>query len=118
MEGFMDIELKELYSLIDSKHICNECDYFKGTAEIFGKTHYKCKLSNVLMPNNFACGLYNKDLSKEKICYNCDQFLGGGDWGLSCNLYYHTITMALNPQCLRMLTLTDFEENIKNEKQI
>lgn len=100
----MDIELKELYNLIDSKHICNECDYFNGTIEVMDKTHYRCKLSNVLMPNNFACGLYNKDISKEKICYNCSNFLGGGDWGLSCKSNYHKLTQALSPQCDNSIT--------------
>lgn len=46
-----------------------------------------------------GCEYHNRDMSDEKICMNCELYLGGGDWGLSCGAEYHKLTTALSPAC-------------------
>lgn len=59
-----------------------------------------CNLKNrgfTTLPEN--CEYKNKDVSEMKICRNCSNFLGGGDWGLSCKANYYTITQPMNVAC-------------------
>ena len=96
----MNIPAQELINYITNVNRCNDCCYFKGETECaIYKEAYMCELTRTIMPNTYACPLYNKDISEEKICYNCKHFLGGGDWGLSCGADYYTLTHALDEGC-------------------
>lgn len=77
---------------------CEQCRHFNGTTEVGNKTAYMCKLTNHLLKGN-GCELFNQDLSNEKICYNCSNYLGGNDWGLSCAKEYMRLTKALHEAC-------------------
>ena len=46
-----------------------------------------------------GCEYHNRDMSKERICMNCEHFLGGGDWGLACKDDYYKLSSALTPAC-------------------
>jgi hypothetical protein len=46
-----------------------------------------------------GCEYHNRDMSNEKICMNCESYLGGGDWGLACSEDYHKLPKALSPAC-------------------
>lgn len=46
-----------------------------------------------------GCEYHNKDMSNEKICMNCENYLGGGDWGLACKANYYRLPNALSEAC-------------------
>ena len=46
-----------------------------------------------------GCDFCNKDVSTEKICFNCKNFLGGSDWGLACGKHYNRLPTALTRGC-------------------
>ena len=60
-------------------------------------------LRNYLLSYNkvkeLGCEHYNKDYSQEKICLNCANYLGGGDWGLACSAHYHRLPTPLTEAC-------------------
>ena len=78
---------------------CKECCNYVDTYEQF----LKCRLTNICLNKNGTaaekCDYFNKDLAKEKICLNCTQFLGGGDWGLACEKHYYRLPEALTAAC-------------------
>lgn len=77
---------------------CDSCHHFLGTEEVFGRTAYRCRLTRTLLTGK-PCELYNKDISRYKLCINCKHFLGGGDWGLACGKHYHRLPEALDKAC-------------------
>ena len=77
---------------------CENCMYFTGKEEAWGQTIYQCALTNAILTGK-PCDLYNIDISKWKICYNCKHFLGGGDWGLACAKHYRYLPEALTKAC-------------------
>ena len=77
---------------------CRECIHYGGSTPFGSTTAYLCKLTNLLL-KGVPCELFNKDISNEKICYNCKHYLGGNDWGLSCDKEYMRLTKALNQAC-------------------
>ena len=53
-----------------------------------------CSLTRRVMNANAEsqCNCFNRDLSGYDICYNCEYYIGGGDWGLFCShkdMYHH-----------------------------
>lgn len=46
-----------------------------------------------------GCEYHNRDMSEEKICMNCEHYLGGGDWGLACAADYHRLPAPLTEAC-------------------
>ena len=83
------------------------CNMIKQTNEtMFGSTKMitYCKVfNNYLIDSDKVsidgCQYHNKDLSGERICMNCGNFLGGGDWGLACSADYHKLPTALTEAC-------------------
>lgn len=65
---------------------CKNCKYFQKDSDsvIFGA----CNISN--MCDTKSCGIVSdEDVKNMRICYNCEYWLGGGDWGLSCRKDYY-----------------------------
>ena len=53
-----------------------------------------CELTNLVYTTDYVkeCSCYNRDLSGYDLCYNCEYYLGGSDWGLFCShkeMYNH-----------------------------
>ena len=46
-----------------------------------------------------GCDYHNRDMSNEKICLNCEYYLGGGDWGLSCREDYYKVPGPVSEAC-------------------
>jgi hypothetical protein len=86
---------------------CETCCHKTGesTEQLFGITHVTyCEIHRNLLLNSEAiswegCQYHNMDLSHEKICMNCDCYLGGGDWGLACSANYHALPTPLSKAC-------------------
>ena len=86
---------------------CETCCHKTGesTQNVFGITHVTyCEVHRNHLINSEeisweGCPYHNKDLSQEKICMNCDHYLGGGDWGLACAADYHKLPNALSVAC-------------------
>ena len=77
---------------------CRDCKYYQGDVKIHERIGFQCALTHNIIFSEL-CNLINKDLSNEKICYNCKYYLGGNDWGLSCAKHYHVLTEALHEGC-------------------
>ena len=61
------------------KYLVEERGWFTGTS---------CKISNRVNP--ISCDISNdEDVENMDICYNCQHWIGGGDWGLSCAKNYY-----------------------------
>ncbi len=86
---------------------CETCYHKTGEYmdNIFGHTHVtRCEVYHNRLINSEGiswegCPYHNKDLSQERICMNCEHFLGGGDWGLACAANYHALPEALSNAC-------------------
>jgi hypothetical protein len=48
-----------------------------------------------------GCEYHNKDISREKICLNCEHYLGGGDWGLACKADYYKLPGPTSEACAK-----------------
>lgn len=83
------------------EQLCENCSHYKGTFEFYGTNSITCELTNTIMVNESArnCGFYNKDMSNERICFNCKHFAGGSDWGLACAKHYYKLPRALTKMC-------------------
>lgn len=86
---------------MNSEKDCKNCCYRGPETQVCGRTAYVCSLTHVVLFGNQAlkCDLYNRDLSKEDVCYNCDYYMGGGDWGLACRKHYHRLPNATSKIC-------------------
>lgn len=61
---------------------CKYCEYSKVHRTIV------CSISHRLHQN--YCNLTtDAEVENMDICYNCEHWIGGGDWGLSCEKDYH-----------------------------
>ena len=87
---------------------CSSCRNCQGTytTTVFGMKldAVKCPLScnrvfGELDIKKHGCNYHNVDMGKEKICMNCENFLGGGDWGLACKADYYRLPKATSPAC-------------------
>ena len=70
---------------------CKDCQYV-----LIGEPYSCCTLTNLCViadkEQEHDCGCFNLDLSGYDICYNCEFYQGGGDWGLFCShkeKYHH-----------------------------
>lgn len=72
---------------------CKNCKYYKELD--FGM----CDITH--MCNTKSCTLPSDEIVKQlHICYNCQHWFGGGDWGLSCAKdYYNCDTNGFNEAC-------------------
>lgn len=87
---------------------CTDCCNCSGCSdEMLGKNlvrihHCLVYHNHLIDANNVSikgCEYHNRDMSKERICMNCEHFLGGGDWGLACKDDYYKLPSALTPAC-------------------
>ena len=83
--------------------ICEKCQHYTGkSCNWGGVVLYQCELTRSLDCRS-ECDWHDKDFSHDKICLNCKNYLGGGDWGLSCGKNYYRLVSALD-SCIK-----DFE---------
>lgn len=77
---------------------CNKCRYhYINDNGLYGTD--MCDIAHVCNPK--FCGLTSdKDVIKMDICYNCEYWIGGGDWGLSCEVdYYNCSANGFDEAC-------------------
>lgn len=83
---------------------CHKCG--EHTETMFGKTfqavecrifHNRIFTSDMVKAN--GCEYRDKDISQEKICLNCEHYLGGGDWGLACRADYYRLPDSTSEAC-------------------
>ena len=76
---------------------CKNCKYFnkRNDGIVFGV----CNISHRC--NTKSCTIAsNKDIDNMNICYNCQHWIGGGDWGLSCAKdYYKSSSNGFDKAC-------------------
>ena len=77
---------------------CEGCRYCLEIYEFGKSVACNCRLSHMIIAP-VGCDMRNKDVGEEKICLNCEHFLGGSDWGLSCAKSYHKLVNALDEAC-------------------
>ena len=83
-----------------------------GNIKTNGEQGVNVQVYNKLAQENrktFATWGTLKDLSQEDICFACQHFGGGGDWGLACHKHYHRLPEALSPKC------EDFERKVRDQ---
>lgn len=72
---------------------CKDCKHYNKYKRMYYITH---------ICNTQSCTYlsYDKDVEEMNICYNCKYWIGGGDWGLSCEKdYYNCSTNGFNRIC-------------------
>ena len=79
---------------------CNYCKYYQKpipTAQNLSTS--MCQITHVCNPK--SCSLENDDdVADMEICFNCEYWIGGGDWGLSCMQdYYNCNTNGFEKAC-------------------
>ena len=76
---------------------CKNCKYFneRNDGIVFGS----CNITH--MCNTKSCTIPSDDYVEQlHICYNCQHWYGGGDWGLSCaKNYYDCSTNGFREAC-------------------
>lgn len=79
----------------------NDCIHLKEIFQFKDQECVICELTHTILKAEcyLKCNLYNVNLSKEKICLNCEHYLGGNDWGLACSVDYHMLCEALDNMC-------------------
>jgi len=95
------IRFKSRYEQVNGNEkalLCKDCRYYNGEVSIGKFNAHSCRLTNIILLGT-GCDLKNKNISKEKICYNCKYFLGGNDWGLSCGKNYYKLVGAFDESC-------------------
>ena len=73
---------------------CKDCNHCYLNKNDKTKFYGCCMLTHVVVnpEADINCNLFNKDLSEYDICYNCEFYGGGSDWGLFCSKeenYHH-----------------------------
>lgn len=75
---------------------CEECEYCKRYPDNF----LMCDVSHIVNPK--SCSFNVAGIRDMKICYNCKDWIGGGDWGLTCvSDYYMTDNNGFRTACER-----------------
>lgn len=69
---------------------CSDCKYCWDTQHNLGT----CSLTRMVVDANAEhdCLYHNLDMIGVNICYNCEFYRGGGDWGMFCShkdMYLH-----------------------------
>lgn len=93
---------------------CKDCKYSENVhRETFitncGKVvppydYNVCKITNRIINNinKKYCEANVDDIDSMDICYNCEYWIGGGDWGLSCTQEYNiALSNGFTPACNR-----------------
>lgn len=71
---------------------CKNCQFVIAMNE--SNARGCCTLTRYVVQTDkeHECPCFNRDLSEYDICYNCEYYSGGGDWGLFCyhkGMYHH-----------------------------
>ncbi len=68
--------------------MCKDCKYKQTYVDLKGIEFNVCSITNI--GYIVSCRLKNDELVKDMdICFNCKYWIGGGDWGLSCQKNYY-----------------------------
>jgi hypothetical protein len=73
---------------------CRNCKYlnFNFSKDNTSFFYCVCAITNRINPK--PCNITNdEDVKGMDICYNCQHWIGGGDWGLSCAKKYYNYSM-------------------------
>ena len=96
---------------------CHKCGEHQTT--MFGKTFQAVQCSifhNRVFTSEMVkakgCKFHNRDISQEKICLNCEHYLGGGDWGLACKANYYKLPGPTSEACGEYIRRGDCIEEI------
>ena len=88
----------------DCSTCCHKCGERQTT--MFGRTFqaiqctiFHNRVFTSTMVKAEGCEYHNKDISQEKICLNCEHYLGGGDWGLACKADYYKLPSSTDEAC-------------------
>ena len=75
---------------------CDKCKYCKYI-KVYQTT--MCVISHKIQPS--YCDLISEaEVENMDICYNCEYWIGGGDWGLSCKKdYYNCSANGFDKAC-------------------
>lgn len=82
---------------------CNECKYEEKHEYKYEEKQYNytiCKITHIV--NTKSCNYISNDKEVENmnICYNCQYWIGCGDYGLSCEKdYYNCNTNGFSNAC-------------------
>lgn len=70
---------------------CSHCEYFIDKV---------CDITHVINPRKCVYITNSDNVKDMNICYNCINWIGGGDWGLSCKInYYNTSSNGFDKAC-------------------
>ena len=81
---------------------CKNCRYVVETGHYYKGTDQQvlvCSLTNVTMKPEGTCEYCNADLSNANMCYNCEYYNGGNDFGLFCGRHYHLVGRFNDTPC-------------------
>lgn len=84
---------------------CKNCDYYNSYKKL-------CKITNTCYMRSCNYDLIHPNIKVEDmdICYNCQHWIGSGDWGLSCaKNYYKCSSNGFDKSC------EQFERKLKGE---
>lgn len=78
---------------------CENCKYYKDDHNDFFRT-IMCLISHRWQPKSCTYITSDEEVKDMNICFNCKYWLGGGDWGLSCEKdYYNCSANGFDEAC-------------------
>lgn len=90
---------------------CIDCKYYNQQNVSYGNGEIHllsaCEITHMCNPE--SCFLVSdSDIDNMQICYNCENWIGGGDFGLSCSLDYYVINSnGFEPACEKFIRKVD-----------
>lgn len=80
-----------------------KCQYCKYNHH-YCDDHRVCIITNIITDNPkfpaIPCS-YDVNMIKDmNICFNCEHWIGAGDWGLSCRQHYHATSNGFDEACV------------------
>lgn len=81
--------------------ICSNCKFLSKNSKLNElEKNGICKITNICNPKACTYIKTDNDVSDMNICFNCQNWIGGGDWGLSCKKdYYNCNTNGFKEAC-------------------
>lgn len=78
---------------------CKDCKYYIDDHNEFFRT-MMCLISHRWKPESCDYIATDEEVENMNICFNCKHWLGGGDWGLSCQKdYYNCSANGFDEAC-------------------
>lgn len=78
---------------------CKNCQYYIDDHNEFFRT-MMCSISHRWKPESCDYIVDDEEVENMNICYSCKYWLGGGDWGLSCQKdYYNCSANGFDKAC-------------------